>query len=112
MRIGLRLRWLDGSDQDFTLGDLLDFVEHATPDMAIYRVLNPDAEWTLTNMILAQMWDAQVMWRWVDGGKKGPKPKPIPRPGVTETHTKSYTVSETSTVDEIDEWLKGRVKTG
>lgn len=111
MRIGLRLRWLNELGQDFSLGDLLDFVEHATPDMAIYRVINPeDSEWSLANQLLAQMIDMQVMWRWVDGGKKGQKPKPIPRPGVTETQTKTYKVSTASTMDEIDEWLAGRIK--
>lgn len=110
MRIGLRLRWLNELGQDFSLGDLLDFVEHATPDMAIYRVIHPEeSEWNLANQLLAQLIDMQVMWRWVDGGKKGQKPKPIPRPGVTETHTKKYTVSTSSTMDEIDEWLAGRI---
>ncbi|MGJ5724885.1 hypothetical protein ACSBQT_10945 [Brevibacterium sp. H602] len=112
MTIGYRVRDLDDFESGLTVGDMLDFVEHAHEGMAIYRILNPDWSWSLTNLLLAEMLDAQVLWRWVDGGKRGPKPKPIPRPGVTETHTKSYTVSETSTVDEIDEWLKGRVKTG
>lgn len=101
---------MDDFESGLTVGDLLDFVEHAHENMAIYRVLNPDHEWSLTNQLLAEMIDMQVMWRWVDGGKRGPKPKQIPRPGVVETETKTYTVSETSTMDEIDEWLKGRVK--
>lgn len=111
MTIGYRVRDLYVFESGLTVGDMLDFVEHANEGMAIYRVLNPNWEWTLTNQLLAEQLDAQILWRWIDGGKKGKKPKPIPRPGVTETDTKQYQVSETSTMDEIDEWLKGRVKT-
>lgn len=108
MRIGLRLRWLESGQGDFTLGDLLDFIEHATPEMAIYRALNKDAQWGLPEQLLASMFEHMQMKSWVEGGKKGPKPKPIPRPGVTDTEETRYTTSKRSTVIEIDEWLAAK----
>lgn len=111
MTIGYRVRDLYDFATGLTVADMLDFVEHAHEGMAIYRIINPNWAWNLTNMLLAEQLDAQILWRWIDGGKKGKKPKPIPRPGVTETETKTYKVAEPSSLDEIDEWLKGRVKT-
>lgn len=105
LKHGLRLRWLDEPDQDFTLGDLLDFVEYATPDMAIAKLEYEDHEWNLTNQLVASVLDRLNMDAWSQGGGKGQKPKPIPRPGVTDKSTKKYTTSKVSTVTEIDEWL-------
>jgi hypothetical protein len=31
-------------------------------------------------LVLMDLYDLQVMFRWADGGKKGQKPKPYPRP--------------------------------
>lgn len=110
MRIGYRVDDLFDFGSGLTVSDMLDFVEFAHEGMAIYRIVNPEWSWNLTNHLLAEMLDAQILWRWIDGGKKGKKPKPIPRPGVTETETKTYKVEKTSSIDEIDEWLAGRVK--
>lgn len=108
MDVGHRLRDLWDDDVDLTLVDLLDVVEHASPDMAISRVLNPDYEWTLSNQLSAFMIDFHQQKAWVEGGKKGQKPKPIPRPGVSEKQEKKYTVKQASTVTEMDAWLEGR----
>ncbi|MCQ9367336.1 DUF5361 domain-containing protein [Brevibacterium sp. 91QC2O2] len=90
------------------MGDLLDFVEYATPDMAIVQVTVDDHEWSMTNQLLAAMVDRLNMDAWAQGGGKGRKPKPIPRPGVVDKSTKTYTVEAPSTVTEIDAWIASK----
>lgn len=104
----MRLRWLDAPDQDFNIGDLLDFVEYADESTAIYRVLHPDSAWGLTEQLLAGSLDFDVLKAWVDGGKKGQKPKPIPRPGVTNTETREIRPKRTMSVTDMDAWLERR----
>lgn len=110
MRVGHRLRDLDDSGSGLTLGDLLDLVSYADPSMALYRVLNPEWEWDLTNQLLAFLIDHHQMQAWAEGGKKGPKPKPIPRPGVSEKEEKRYKAAKKSTRAEVDAYLASRVK--
>lgn len=110
MRVGHRLRDLYDDGSGLTLGDLLDLVSFADPSMALYRVLNPEWEWDLTNQLLAFMIDHQQMQAWGEGGKKGPKPKPIPRPGVSEKEEKRYRAAKQSTRAEVDAYLASRVK--
>src|SRR5699024_8113454 len=111
LRIGHRLRDIDDPETGLTIRDLLDFVEFAHEQMAIYRVMNPDYEWTITNQLLAFQIDFHQQKAWVEGGKKGPKPKPIPRPGVSEGTEKRYTTSKKSTREEVDEWLAKKRRT-
>ena len=111
MGVGHRLRDLDDPEARLTLGDLLDLASFADPSMAIYRVLNPDWEWDLTNQLLAYLIDHEQMVAWVEGGKKGPRPKPIPRPGVTDKHEKKYRTEKRSTRAEIDAYLASRMRT-
>ena len=110
MRVGHRLRDLDDSGSGLTLGDLLDLVSYADPSMALYRVLNPEWEWDLTNQLLAFLIDHHQMQAWAESGKKGPKPKPIPRPGVSEKEEKRYKAAKKSTRAEVDAYLASRVK--
>lgn len=78
--------------------------------MAIYRILNPEHEWNLTNQLLAFQIDFHQSKAWVEGGKKGPKPKQIPRPGVNDTAEKKYTTRRKSTREEVDAWLAKRMQ--
>lgn len=78
--------------------------------MAIYRILNPEHEWNLTNQLLAFQIDFHQQKAWVEGGKKGPKPKPIPRPGVTDATEKKYTTRRKSTREEVDAWIAKRMQ--
>lgn len=110
MSIGHRLRDLDDPGAGLALGDLLDLASYADPSMAIYRVLNPDWEWDLTNQLLAFLIDHHQGQAWAEGGKKGPRPKPIPRPGATEKDEKRYRTAKRSTRAEIDAYLASRVK--
>lgn len=109
LKIGMRLRWLDDPDQDFYVCDLLDFVENADESYAIYRALNPDWRWGLPEQLAAGHLDFIAMQAWAEGGRKGPKPKPIPRPGVVEKSTKQLArVKRTAPVTRMDAWLAKR----
>ena len=110
MKVGHRFRDLEDPGAGLTLGDLLDLASFADPTMAIYRVLNPEWEWDLTNQLLAYLIDHEQMKAWADGGRKGPRPKPIPRPGVADKEQKKYKTVKASTVGEIDAYLASRVK--
>ena len=110
MRVGHRFDDLDDPDSGLTIGDMLDMVEYSDSSMAIYRVLNPDWEWTLGNQLLAFLIDHHQMMAWAEGGRKGPKPKPIPRPGVAEKEETRYTTKKRSTIAEVDAYLASRVK--
>ena len=110
MGIGHRLRDLDDPRAGLDISDLLDLVAYADPGMAIYRVLNPDWEWDLGNQLMAYLIDFQQMQAWAEGGKKGPRPRPIPRPGVVDKEEKRYTTRRKSTRAEIDAYLASRVK--
>jgi hypothetical protein len=111
MKVGMRLRWLDDEDRDFYLSDLLDFVENADETYAIYRALNPDWRWDLPSQLAAAHLDFIAMKAWVEGGKKGSRPKPIPRPGVVEQYTRNVVDQKRSvSVTRMDEWLAKRRK--
>lgn len=110
MRVGHRLRDLYDDGSGLTLGDLLDLVVHADTTSAVYRALNPEWEWDLTNQLLAYMIDHHQMVAWSEGGRKGPKPRPIPRPGVTEKDEKKYQTAKRSSREEIDAYLALRMK--
>lgn len=110
MKIGHRARDLEDPDSGLTIGDLLDFIEHADESMAVYRILNPDWEWSLTNQLIAFLIDFHQMQAWA-GHRKGRKPKPIPRPGVTDKETKRYTTSTSSSRADVDAWLAAKMRT-
>ena len=46
-------------------------------------MLGEDAEWSLTDHLLALVYDALAMANWQRSGK-GERPKPLPRPGSSE----------------------------
>ncbi|MGP5098400.1 hypothetical protein ACTXJ1_10310 [Brachybacterium alimentarium] len=110
IRVGHRVRDLDDPESGLLIADLLDLVAYADPSSAIYRALNPDWEWDLGNQLMAYLIDFQQMQAWAEGGKKGPRPKPIPRPGVSEKNETKYTTRKKSTRAEIDAYLASRVK--
>ncbi len=78
--------------------------------MAVYRILNPEWEWSLTNQLLAFLIDFHQLQSWAQGGKKGRKPKPIPRPGVTDTETKKYETKRKSSRADVDAWLATKMQ--
>ena len=105
----MRLRWLDDPGQDFTLRDMIDFVEHASPDMAIYRAMYPEeSNWGVAEQLLASVLDFLLRRAWAEGGKKGRKPKQSPRPGVVDKETRKIKSKVTMTIDRMDAWLAKR----
>lgn len=83
-------------------------MEYADPSMAIYRVINTDHEWGLSQQLLAGILDFHVLKAWMEGGKKGKKPKAIPRPGVTEKETTRVKPKQAMSVTDMDAWLASR----
>lgn len=110
MKIGSSLRDVLGPSPFLRVGDLLDLLEYADPSMAVYRTVFPDWEWDLTNQLLAALFDQAQMQAWNEGGRKGPRPKPLPRPGVGQKTTKKRTTRRKYSMAEIDAHLASRVK--
>lgn len=104
------MRWLDDPSRDFRLGDLLDFVACAPEDSALYMALHPDSHrWGVAEQLLAGIADFLAVSRWLDAGKRGRKPKPIPRPGVVDKETRKIGGGKrTMSKAKIDEWLAKR----
>ena len=102
LTLGLRLR--NVGTEDFTWGDLLAIVRQSPRSSALYRAMNPDeAEWGLTEQLLAVVADYTAVGNWQRGqGKQKDYPKPIPRPGVQGD--KRYGKQAVS-IDEMAEWL-------
>lgn len=109
MAVGARLRDLDDPDADLLITDVIDLVEHAPQSSALFRKLYPeDSAWSLTDHLLASMFDYERNKTWVQGNKRGPRPKQIQRPGVVKKDTEVKTVSQPSTMSEMAEWLASR----
>jgi hypothetical protein len=72
---------------------------------ALHRALNPnDADWGLSDLLLAEVADSLRVANWQrGGGKKRDYPKPIPRPGV-EPDTKVIGKGAIP-LDQMDEFL-------
>lgn len=90
IRLGLRLR--DVGTDAFTWGDLWVVIQQTPRDLnvsALYRAMNPDDwQWGLAELLIAEVADGTHVGAWQrGGGKRSDYPKPIPRPGVTETET-------------------------
>ncbi|PPG25969.1 hypothetical protein C5E10_18030 [Pseudoclavibacter sp. RFBG4] len=74
---------------------------------ALYKVMNPDHRWDLSEQLLAHVADTLAAGNWQRAGKKSaPKPKPIKRPGVSSEETTTLGTTVMS-VAEADEWLSG-----
>lgn len=72
---------------------------------AVHEETSP--QWGQVTYILADMLDAMNIWRWADSGRKGPKPRPIPRPG-DKSEDRHYGTTPVS-VEELEEWYANEV---
>ncbi|MCT1790625.1 hypothetical protein [Dermabacter hominis] len=72
---------------------------------ALHEETSP--HWNQVTYILADMMDAMNIWRWADAGRKGPKPRPIPRPG-DKSEDRHYGTTPVS-VEELEEWYANEV---
>jgi hypothetical protein len=60
-------------------------------DSAFVRsVLGEQADWSLTDHLLAAIFDTLASANWQRGGGKGRRPKPLPRPGMQDASTKRF----------------------
>lgn len=103
LALGLRLREV-GTDR-LSWGDVYTVVRQSPRSSALFRAVNPDAhEWTLPNLLLAEVADAVRVANWQRGsGKKAEYPKAIPRPGVAP---ESLTYGKGAIpIDEMADWL-------
>lgn len=104
---------LSDAGVSFSYGALASFVEHAEPDSALARELNPEvAEWATrvkTNAILADLYDAIMSVRHdmdsLLSKKHIKKPKPYPRPGQKTTN---HIGSGPLPFEELREWFKSK----
>lgn len=79
--LGLRLAWL-GTGR-LTWRDLAVIVRHSPRTSALARAVNGDeTTWSLTDHLLAGVYDLLALANWQRAGKKNsPRPRPLPRPG-------------------------------
>lgn len=78
LRAGWHLR-------ELTLAELSSWIRHPARDSSHARaLLGTDYEWTLETQLLAGVHDRLAEANWQRGNGKGPRPKPIPRPGVEQ----------------------------
>lgn len=97
---------------------LRDLIDHLSPQAAFWRSLDPAAVWDLTTMLLADVVDElrRLRWQFVRANFKtaGPRPKPIPRPGVdAETETTVLGAAHGfDSLAEFDTWYAANSATG
>lgn len=88
--------------------DFVAFVQHAPEGTAIYRAFftdtdHPeDAEWSLSNMLLAAVADGLAVLAWQNGGgSNSNRPVPIPRPGSRPVKAWDASVVEIDALNEL-----------
>lgn len=125
MRMGLRLRWVgDGTDR-LSWRDLIVLTRHPKTDSSLSeQVTGGESQWGLQEHLQASLFDAVQAIIWQNSGGKGPRPKPLPRPGQSEhSDSRSPQLSEgpqgnpfnadesgvfrgeSMPIDELNEWL-------
>jgi len=89
--------------------DLCVSVRHAPRESALARVVDPDqAEWSLTDYLLAIIADYQAWLVWsksADGKRNRNRPKPIPRPGISEDREVQVIGSSPVPLDQLDAFI-------
>lgn len=86
LTLGLDIRWVGTSD--LTWRRLRSVITYLPSTSALGRSVNGDAAvWGTTEYLLAHAVDELAAANWQRGGK-GPRPKPIPRPGADDPGTR------------------------
>ena len=102
IRLGLRLR--DVGAESFTWRDLLVIVRQSPRDSALMAEVHPDTvRWGLSEFLLAELIDISQVLLWAktkDGANNRNRPKPYPRPGVTDPGVRRV-VGASAPMDEI-----------
>lgn len=87
MHAGGRLRWIGDGTGRTTWRDVAVLYALAAPGSALARATGGDSVWGLSEQLLAGIIDhlAVIAWQRTEDGAKGRnRPKPIPRPGITD----------------------------
>lgn len=87
IRYGERLRWM-GTPR-LSWRDVWVVCTNAAPKTPLAVALNPKMAWDVQDYLLAEIADSQRWLVWAkttDAQKKRNMPKPIPRPGVSESN--------------------------
>lgn len=84
--------------------NILAAFEYSPSSSAYHHAKDAEgAQWTLQIELLAQIRERLDGIAWLlQGGKKGSRPKPIPRPG----DKKRFGQGESWTVDSLEEWIR------
>lgn len=95
--------------------EVADLAHHLPPDAAVWRALDPDRAWGLTEQLLAALVDEtrSGWWLWetskVRKRDRRKPPQPIPRPGVEpvpDDSTSTYGGRDSALpTDEMAGWL-------
>lgn len=82
-----------------------DLIENLPLDAALWREVNPDSMWTLTDLLLAHIADVLATGNWQRAGDPhAQRPKPLPRPGV-EAPEGEHVTGDLMTLEQAAEWL-------
>lgn len=82
---------------------LVSLIWQLPSDSRLVRALDPSAEWSTTEHLLAAVVDALHTANWQRGGGKGSRPEPIERPGQRRAD-----VIETDAFDSLDDFMTWR----
>lgn len=89
---------------------LLDLIDHLTPAAAVWRAIEPDTVWGLSESLMALLVDEIRVLRWeferVHFKGKTKPPEPLPRPGV-KPQTEVDVIGKGDgfdTIEEFDSW--------
>lgn len=99
--LGLRLR--DLGTPSLNWRDLWVICRNSGRTTRLYAALNPedDPTWSTAEYLLAQVVD-NTAWRTYQAAEgKGPKPKPVPRPGDVRRDQ-----ADTMPIEQMREWLE------
>lgn len=108
--LGLRLEWL--GTEALSWRDLKVITRNLPPGSALGRAMHPDSHaWGLTEQLLASAVDALAGANWQRANGKGPRPTPIPRPGVGPVK-KQYGGADAVPIDEMNRFLGWEVSDG
>lgn len=75
----------------------------------LVRRLDPRAEWSATDHLLASVIEALRAGNWQRGGGKGPRPRPLKRPGQEQGKRMGKARPLHETTDLFDRWRTGRL---
>ncbi|MCL2463978.1 MAG: hypothetical protein FWF28_02760 [Micrococcales bacterium] len=83
---------------------LADLAEYLPPEAALWRDIDPDTTWTLTDVLLAELVNLTSGANWQRAGDPhAPQPEPIPLPG--QQPEGQHLTGDEMDIDEARDWL-------